>query len=181
MVDQLTVNQLLATAEIRNVLQRFARGIDLIDEEMIASCYHPDGYDDHNAFRGSARDFAAWSYNNAAPSLAATTHFVGEPLIEFVNDTVALSETYCIAHHITHPDESGQQSDMVLKLRYLDRFERRADRWLIAVRRCAFDWSYSVPFDPAGGLQFEPDWMVGRRDRNDPSYQHFDVAAGLTG
>ena len=59
---------------------------------------------------------------------------------------------------------------MVLGLRYVDRFERRNGRWLIARRVCAFDWTYTVPFDPAARFVFESHFTVGRRDRDDVTY-----------
>jgi hypothetical protein len=60
---------------------------------------------------------------------------------------------------------------MVLGLRYLDRFERREGRWRIARRVCAFDWTYTVPFDPAAGFRFEPGFTLGARDQSDLSYR----------
>ncbi len=63
---------------------------------------------------------------------------------------------------------------MVLGLRYVDRFERRDGRWLIAARVCAFDWSSTVEFDPARGFQFESTWTLGARDRTDVTYGTFD-------
>ena len=46
------VSDIMAREEIRDVVKRLARGTDRLDAEMMASCYHPDGFDDHNAFRG---------------------------------------------------------------------------------------------------------------------------------
>ncbi|MBT5754390.1 MAG: SnoaL-like domain-containing protein [Acidimicrobiaceae bacterium] len=33
--------------EIRDVLMRYGRGVDRLDEELLRSCYHPDSHDDH--------------------------------------------------------------------------------------------------------------------------------------
>jgi len=67
----------------------------------------------------------------------------------------------------------GQQTDMVLGLRYVDRFERRSGAWRIAARVCAFDWTVTVPFDPARGFRFETGWTLGARDRTDITYSDF--------
>ncbi|HEY8524754.1 MAG TPA: nuclear transport factor 2 family protein [Acidimicrobiales bacterium] len=158
----LTVDELLARAEITDVIKRLARGTDRLDEELMASCYHPDGFDDHNAFRGSGAEFARWVCE-VLPHFEATHHFLADPYIRIEGD-VAHADTYCEAHHV------GADSDMVLGLRYVDRFERRAGRWLIAKRVCAFDWSYTVPFDPDRRYVFGPDYTVGRRDRSDIAY-----------
>jgi hypothetical protein len=59
---------------------------------------------------------------------------------------------------------------MVLGLRYVDRFELRDGAWLIAKRVCAFDWTYTIPFDAAATFTFAEDFTVGHRDRTDITY-----------
>jgi hypothetical protein len=108
------------------------------------------------------------------PHFAATMHFLGNTRIELAGDA-AWSETYCVAHHLFRPDDPDGERDLVLGLRYFDRFERRAAqpggewRWKIALRRCVFDWSYTVPI--AEKWPFAADFTVGRRDKSDPSYR----------
>src|SRR5439155_964055 len=97
------------------------------------------------------------------PHFEATHHFVADPYIRIDGD-VAQVDTYCEAHHV------GERTDMVLGLRYVDRFERRGGTWRIAKRVCAFDWTYTIPFDPAQKFAFGPDFTVGRRDRDDITY-----------
>ena len=128
----LTLEDLVAREEIGDVVKRLARGTDRLDEELIASCYHSDGTDDHNVFRGTGTEFARWVVETL-PHFEATMHFVGSPLIRLDGD-VAHVDTYCVAHHISRPDGDGQQTDMVLALRYVDRFERRAGDWRVAAR-----------------------------------------------
>lgn len=174
MGERLTVDDLLAREEITDVVKALARGTDRLDRELIASCYHPDGTDDHNVFRGTGTEFAQWVVDTL-PHFQATMHFVGPPRIRRTGEEHAHVDTYCVAHHVSQPDDAGLQSDMVLGLRYVDRFERRdqdgAATWLIATRVCAFDWSYTIPFDPARGFQFESTWTLGARDRTDVTYQ----------
>ena len=159
----MTLDELLAREEITDVVKRLARGTDRLDAELIASCYHPDGFDDHNVFRGDGAAFARWVIETL-PHFDATMHFVGSPLV-VVDGDVAHADTYCVAHHLT------ATSDMVLGLRYVDRFERRSDRWLIARRVCAFDWTYTTPIDPERTWPFEKDFTVGARDRTDITYR----------
>lgn len=165
----MTLEELTAREEIRDVVKRLARGTDRLDAELIASCYHPDGFDDHNVFRGSGSEFAAWVLDTLAV-FHATMHFVGDPFIRLQGD-VAQVDTYCVAHHLARPDGDGRATDLVLGLRYVDRFERRDGRWLIAKRVCAFDWVYRVPFDWADRSWFAEDFTVGRRDQGDITYQ----------
>jgi hypothetical protein len=81
MVRGMTLDDLLAKEEIKDVIKRLARGTDRLDEELMVSCYHPDGFDDHNAFRGSATDFAAWVCE-MLPHFQATMHSIADPYIE---------------------------------------------------------------------------------------------------
>jgi hypothetical protein len=172
----LTLDDLLAREEITDVVKALARGTDRLDRELMASCYHPDGTDDHNVFRGTGTEFAQWVVDTL-PHFQATMHFIGPPRIRNDGDRAEV-DTYCVAHHVSKPDDAGLQTDMVLGLRYVDRFERRpsdADgRWLIAARVCAFDWSYTVEFDPARGFGFDAAWTLGARDRSDITYGNFD-------
>ena len=158
-----TLEELLAREEITDVVKRLARGTDRLDEELIASCYHPDGFDDHNVFRGDGAAFARWVVETL-PHFDATMHFVGTPLIDVDGDR-ARADTYCVAHHLT------PTSDMVLGLRYVDRFERRSGGWRIARRVCAFDWTYTIPIDPDRTWPFGEDFTVGARDRTDIAYR----------
>jgi SnoaL-like protein len=159
----LTVDSLLAREEIGDVIKRLARGTDRLDEELMASCYHPDGFDDHNSFRGNGRDFARWVLE-VLTHFKATMHFIGSPLIR-VDGDIAQTDTYCVAHHLS------VESDMIIGLRYVDRFERRQGRWLIARRVCSFDWTYTVPIDAATRWPFGEDFTVGARDRTDITYR----------
>jgi hypothetical protein len=168
----LTLDDLLAREEITDVVKNLARGTDRLDRELMASCYHPDGTDDHNVFRGTGTEFAQWVVDTL-PHFEATMHFIGPPRIRNDGDRAKV-DTYCVAHHVSKPDADGQQTDMVLGLRYVDRFERRDGTWRIAARVCAFDWSYTVGFDPARGFGFEAGWTLGARDHTDITYGDFD-------
>ena len=165
----LTIDDLLAREEITDVIKRLARATDRMDTEVIASCYHHDGYDDHNWFRGTGAEFAKWVADTMT-RWDATMHFVGPPHFRAMDGDVAQVDTYCIAHHIAPSGKQAPMKDMVLGLRYVDRFERRDGEWLIAKRVCVFDFSYTVPFDPARSFQYEPEAVFGARDRTDLTY-----------
>lgn len=153
---------------IQEVVQDLARGTDRLDAALIRSCYHADALDDHGAFRGSPEAFAAWVCD-VLPHFAATTHFVALPRIEFIGER-AFAETNCVAHHVSAPDADGVSTDLVLGLRYVDRFERREGVWKIARRTCAYDWTQTI-CTPAERLHpYTEEYVRGRRDRQDVSY-----------
>lgn len=168
-MSALTVDDLLAREEITDVVKALARGTDRLDRELMASCYHPDGTDDHNVFRGTGTEFAQWVVDTL-PHFQTTMHFIGPPRIRNEGDRAEV-DTYCVAHHVSRPDDAGLQTDMVLGLRYVDRFERRDGRWLIAKRVCSFDWTYTVPIDASTRWPFADDFTVGARDRTDITYR----------
>ena len=39
------------------------------------------------------------------------------------------------------------------------------------MRVCAFDWTYTIPYDPGAKFAFADDFTVGRRDRDDIAYR----------
>ena len=164
----LGIEDVLAREEIRSVLMDLARGTDRLDAELIRSCYHPDAIDDHAEYRGGPEGFADWVLA-VLPHFATTMHFLGNIRIE-VEGEVAQSETYCIAHHLTRPEEPEGERDMCMGLRYLDRFERRAEGgWRIAKRRCVWDWSNTLSVSAKHG--FGEAYLLGCRGVGDPSYQ----------
>jgi hypothetical protein len=159
----LSVEELLAREEIGDVIKQLARGTDRLDAQAIVGAYHPDGFDDHNSFRGPPAAFAQW-VGEVLSAFEATMHFVGSPSVRLDGDTAQV-DTYCVAHHIR------ADNDLIIGLRYIDRFERRDGVWLIARRVCAFDWTYTVPIDPTARMVFAEDFTVGARDRSDISYR----------
>ena len=160
---------LVAKDDITAVMHRVARGTDRLDHELIVSGYWPDGYDDHNSFRGGPVEFADWVLQVLA-HFAATHHFLGQCRIELDGESAHV-ETYCSAHHVGHPDEQGRLTDMRMGLRYCDRFERRNAEWRIAKRICAFDWAYYV--ESVREWAFPADFTVGARNRDDITYTRF--------
>jgi hypothetical protein len=164
-----TLDDLLAREAIGDVVKGLARGTDRLDEALIASCYHDDGTDDHGFFRGSGAEFARWVVETL-PRFEATMHFVGSPYIRHRGDT-ALVDTYCVAHHIAPSKKDAPMKDMVMGLRYVDRFEPRDGVWRIAARVCVYDWTYTVPYDPARSFVYEPGTVFGARDTTDFTYR----------
>ncbi len=160
----LTVEDLLAKEEIRDVILRYARGIDRLDFDLVSACYHPDAYDDHGTFQGNVPDFIA-SAKKFLPRFVCTQHFMGNMLIEVDRD-VAKAETYAVAYH-RQALADGSGKDDVMGIRYVDRFEKRDDSgpWLIAHRVVATEWRRVDPV-PEGKLRGHLG-VWGQRDETD--------------
>ena len=164
-----TVEQLLARAEINDVLQRYVRGIDRVDMDVVSSCYHPGAYDNHGQFQGTVEEFTAWLSGRLGRH-KATTHFLSTPLIRFTEEDVAQIDTYCLNYSVSKPDENGDSFATNSQIRYLDRFERRNGRWLIAHRRAVHDWRYHQKIADLVESDGLPGF-AGQRDRTDPCYE----------
>ena len=83
----------LARDEIRDVLARYARGVDRADAELLKSCYHPDAIEEHGGnYTGNAFAYI----DGAVPrirTMGVMQHLLGTSHIELDGDT-AWVETY---------------------------------------------------------------------------------------
>lgn len=173
-------------AAIHQQLVRYCRGIDRRDLELVRSTYHPDAFDDHGSYKGDVEGFLAFVKNEVHSRFRTTMHKLGQSLIEIEGD-VARAESYAICHHVTAeevaeggpdapsdttldgsprasaPRASRDVADMVMGIRYVDRFERRDGEWRIARRELRWEW---VRTDRLEAL--DPGWTHGRVDGRDP-------------
>jgi len=132
---------------ILRCLMDYCRGIDRLDEALVASVYHPDGTDDHGSFVGLGSDFARVVVRRLRAHAASTTHFIGNPIIDFTSDTTAEVEVQVLAWHRVQRDDG----EWLEKFggRYFDRFEKRAGVWRIAHRALTRDWDTLEKVNPA--------------------------------
>jgi hypothetical protein len=159
--DRLEV--LWAEREIGRVLLRYCRGVDRLDEATVRSCYHPDARDEHGSFEGDVDEFIAWAFRLLG-RYTSTMHLLGNVLID-VHGDVAIAETYGIAYHRTTTEPFDPTRNLVIGVRYVDRFERRDGEWRIARRLGVTDW---VRVDAHEHQWASPPGMrTGQRDRTD--------------
>jgi 3-phenylpropionate/cinnamic acid dioxygenase small subunit len=134
MTAETALRQLADRTAIRDVILRYARGVDRRDWALVASCFATDAFADYDdVVKGTATEMIAV----IAPALARfanTMHVMGNQLIELAGDT-AESETYAVCYH-----RLGENRVMVVGLRYLDRLQRDRERWLIQRRVVKFEW-----------------------------------------
>jgi hypothetical protein len=143
---------LAARAEIEDVIARYARGVDRRDWDAVRSCYHEDAIDEHGEFNGTVAEFIDWVSKRHA-NIPFSAHFLGNCLVEFLDDRTAFVETYFVAMQrravssaITGGngyDESNELDAEVIG-RYLDRFECRDGAWKVAKRCVVYDSSRLV-------------------------------------
>jgi hypothetical protein len=170
------VRQLRDRQDILDCLQRYCRGLDRLDPELIASAYHPDAVDNHYLFVGGVEAFVQHAIEVESRFLA-THHAITNHTCEIDGDT-AHAESY-VHWFLRRRDEKTISCGGG---RYLDRLERRQGQWRIAVRRLFMD--FWVDLDAAAWNRDQHWFVIGSRDRQDASYQRpltipADVAAEI--
>lgn len=131
---------------LADLAAEYARCVDRGDPEGVAACFAPDGVlRIVNLAKGgkvmaerSGRDEIVRAISRM--SYDATFHFVGQQQVDIDGDT-ATGETYCIAHHLTIPDDGSPATDYIMFIRYQNQFVRLDEGWRFAVRELNIDWT----------------------------------------
>jgi hypothetical protein len=157
-----------ARLEITQVVHRYARAVDRVDEDLLRSCFWPDSTHQHGGFKGKSQDFAGIAIRIVG-ALKTCSHLITNVSIEVSGDK-AVAESYFLSHHRRTKKTGGPgEEDWFLKGRYLDRFEKRDGVWKIAHRRGLHD--FSRLFDPADtSLDAAPAEQLSARKPDDPLY-----------
>jgi hypothetical protein len=166
---------------IYDCLIRYSRGVDRLDRDLLLSVYHPDAIDDHGTFYGSPADFADYVIDMHTANHFSHQHCLYNHSCD-LDGNVAHAETY---YTFVCMNRIGKPVTMNGG-RYIDRFERRENRWAIAHRVCVRDWAlldeHPDPDDLAAYtarravlapevVAFMNAGARPARDRSDPSYQ----------
>jgi SnoaL-like domain len=144
------LQEIIDTHKIRKVLNRYSRGIDRVDIDLVMSIYHDDAMDYHGSIDGPAADFARVAMKSQKKEIC-TSHMIGQSDIVF-DGSKAFVETYFFGTHLREklPNLDDGPYLLFMSGRYIDRFENRTDEWLIAERRVLQDWVHVEKFNGAG-------------------------------
>lgn len=141
------LDELIIKQEIRDIMMRYARGVNRLDAELVKSCFHPDAIEQHGSYYGKTIPWAEDLPAGLQESFQFTFHLLGNSLIEIEGNRAA-QETYFIGYHRFHKDANGVEKDVLFGGRYLGIHEsRNGGPWLIAQRSVVHDWSR---VDPVG-------------------------------
>lgn len=173
------MNELIARAEIGDVLARYAHAIDRGDRPLARTCYHADAVDNHGRINASVDEVFAF-FERYGATLRGTYHFMGTPLIvvgvEGDRDR-AMAETYCLYRR----ELLDPEAEVLMQgLRYFDVLERREGAWRIAHRTVILDWEQRGAGAP--GIPAPDSWTRGARRTADvasPITEHLARAQGL--
>jgi ketosteroid isomerase-like protein len=153
--------------EIHQVLLRYGRGLDRLDNELARSCYWDDAIEDHGHFVGAPDDFIAWA-DGTTLAFQSTQHAILNHFCDLQGDN-AYCETY---YQFTGIAAEGPHFGSVG--RYVDHFQKRSGEWRIANRVTIIEGTYDLPESvrtrgqPSAYTPDEP--CQAARDRSDVSY-----------
>lgn len=174
------LKQLLNKERIKDNLVSYCRGVDRREWDLVREAYHPDAYDDHGGYKGNVDGFMEW-LERRHQTIEQSMHFLGNCKIDFLSDTVAVAETYCVAYQRyghealetiklwlgDEPLQEGKKVVVELLCRYVDRMECRQGVWKIANRIVVIE---DVKADQQVD-RLQSIWALAKRDRSDALWQ----------
>lgn len=189
--EQYNLARLADRMQIQDTIFKWCRAIDRLDYEAVREAFHEDATDDHGPFKGNVDGLIDW-IRERHQGIVSSMHLVGNILIEFAGDHQALAESYvmCVQRYSAEGSAglaqisggvaaaSDRATDLLIVVRYVDRFQRRNGQWRIAARTVVFD--NIVQFTAGSDAPSIGDsWAKGaRRDQKDFLYAE-QAALGL--
>ena len=130
--DQLSINQ---------TITRYCRALDWLDEALLRTCYAPEAVIDYGFYQGDVEGF----YPIVMAVERATlhrSHFLSNVAIQLHGD-LADVECYGIA-----TSTLDNKTLNVFGGRYLNRFQRVGNRWLICNSTYVLDYNFATDIPP---------------------------------
>jgi hypothetical protein len=162
------LQEIIDRHEVWQVLQRYCRGLDRIDRELVRSCYFDDAIEDHGSFVGTVDDFIDWALR-VSLSFVACHHNVMNHSCELDGD-----DAYCETYYL-YIGVAATAPHLLSMGRYIDHFQRRNGAWRIANRVAVIEKNFDLADSLTGvGVPsaYGPDLaQPATHDRSDVSYQ----------
>lgn len=136
------LQELLDRKACEDVLMRYGRTLDWLDEAGQESCFWPDADIDYGFFQGCGAD---WVPTVMAVEAGAPRRWhVSTGVMVQVSGDKAKSECYGLTVSSAE-NEQGELVDFMFGGRYLDELEQRDGQWRISRRRYIADWLHQFP------------------------------------
>lgn len=144
------IETLIAKDAIRDLVLRYARGVDRKDVTLLRTLYAADSWDAHgHHYDGPAEGYFAF-LERQLPHMHIGAHHVCNHLIS-VEGERAEGEVYAIAWHLI-PDDAGGLKHDIQSVRYIDSYIFEDGDWKFARRDVSFDMKIAFPADNAGPM-----------------------------
>jgi hypothetical protein len=164
-MDETKLQYLLDRLEIQDVVNRYARGLDRHDDDILRSVFHEDAVDNHGPWVGPREAFVAWANGPCHAHTNAHMHQITTHNCEIDGD-VAHTESYCQWVHRLKDEETVTVGGG----RYVDRLEKRDGEWRIVVRRLILDYFYEAK-GSVYGTEVQRIYQKGTWGKDDVSYE----------
>ena len=131
---------------IRRLCERYAQAVDAGDGAEFVKVFTPDGhlvaYQGPDITHFNGRSELAQIPAQVKELAPTSMHFIGNHIAQISGES-ATGVTYCMAHHL-----QGDRSNLLMMVRYLDRYECGSGEWLIADRQVIVEWTETTYADP---------------------------------
>ena len=135
------LQELLDKRACEEVIHRYGRTQDWLDDDGQAACFWPDAEVDFGFFKGNGADWVTtvMAHEREAPR---RWHLCTSVMVQ-VDGNRAKAECYGIA--VGGREQDGRMQDTMYGGRYLDELEKRNGEWRISKRTYILDWSHEFP------------------------------------
>ncbi|MFO6446895.1 nuclear transport factor 2 family protein [Erythrobacter sp. NE805] len=169
------LQELLDRQAINDLIARYSRTLDWLDDAGQAGCYWPDAAIDYGFFKGTAAQFVP-VVMQVERSTGRRWHLLSSLAVKLTSATTAEGECYGIACGFRREGEGEPYRGNMYGGRYLDTFEKRPTEsgaeWRIASRRYIMDWTMPMPDQPDASPRAEfPLPMLDLRESGHPDYR----------
>jgi SnoaL-like domain len=162
---------LLDKQAIQELVARYSRTLDWLDDQGQADCYWPEAPVDYGFFKGTAAEFVP-VVMAVERSTGRRWHMLAPLSVKLTSATTAIGECYGIALGFRREEDSEPYRGNMYGGRYLDEYEKRGDEWRIAGRRYIMDWTMAMPDQPdASPNAAFPLPMLDLRESGHPDYR----------
>ncbi len=131
------VQEMEDRAGMRDVMVRYARGLDRRDFTLVTSCFTSEAHTEYGTRTYTGLEEIVQGLRRSVTRFQSSTHFMGDQLIERHGDAAEV-ETYAIDYLLYMVD--GTQYRSMGGLRYHDTMVRQDGRWQISHRVMYTDW-----------------------------------------
>ena len=124
------LQELLDKQAIQELIARYSRTLDWLDDEGQAGCYWPDAAIDYGFFKGTAAEFVP-VVMAVERSTGRRWHLLAPRSVKLTSATTAEGECYGVALGFRREGEEPYKGNMYGG-RYLDTYEKREGEWRIS-------------------------------------------------
>jgi hypothetical protein len=165
------VRQLLDRQAIQDLVARYSRTLDWLDDEGQAACYWPEAAIDYGFFKGTAAEFVP-VVMAVERSTGRRWHLLAPLSVKLTSATTAEGECYGVALGFRREGDAEPYRGNMYGGRYLDTYEKRGDEWRISSRRYIMDWTLPMPDQPDASPRADfPLPMLDLRESGHPDYR----------